>query len=129
MRISYWSSDVCSSDLDGATDRDRRLAREQAQLVRGRRAAGIKARDQPRRQAVKTLEDAKSLVGFGGAEQHCAEHPVETLAPPRGRCARAKHGGKVAPVDERGQRRRRTHGMGKGIAGRDRKSKRLNSSH
>src|SRR3546814_20774726 len=104
MRISDWSSDVCSSDLsspvelgqrsDGATDRDRRLAREQAQLVRGRRAAGIKARDQPRRQAVKTLEDAKSLVGFGGAEQHCAEHPVETLAPPRGRCARAKPGSK-----------------------------------
>src|SRR3546814_554694 len=46
MRISDWSSDVCSSDLDGARDRERRadLAARRARERYGRCGAGAAGR-------------------------------------------------------------------------------------
>src|SRR3546814_13168091 len=65
-----------------AADPNRRLADEQAQLVRRRRAPGIETRDQLRRQAVESPEDKQPTARFGGAEQEPAQPPEETLPPP-----------------------------------------------
>src|SRR3546814_17614660 len=47
MRISGWSSDVCSSDLTGAVAREARMLRAQVQDDLGRPVGGVEMHDLP----------------------------------------------------------------------------------
>src|SRR3546814_2671151 len=99
MRISDWSSDVCSSDLepDGGGD---------ARLVAGEAAEGDQRLSVGRRVRLVVDEDARHLEGQRIAEATAdqVQHEVEGR---RGAAA-----GEAAAVDDE-----------------DRKSTRLNSSH
>src|SRR3546814_3897168 len=66
MRISDWSSDVCSSDLQGPGSEDRRNA---AGAGQGGRAAQVPRRDlQPRRQAARPARRPEAVLRRGAAD-------------------------------------------------------------
>src|SRR3546814_14648248 len=62
MRISDWSSDVCSSDLGGAA-----LAREAGGLAKGLPPRFNRLREQPLHETAQTKEGAVFLEAFAAA--------------------------------------------------------------
>src|SRR3546814_4103643 len=112
MRISDWSSDVCSSDLD---------LRQRVHAV-GSRVDEDAAR--PCERPEMTLQLAHRLEGFvAGPVFGAAHHAAQQLVEHRQGCV-----GQVFLKADAGCRQRRMSAQGIEFA-KDRKSTRLNSSH
>src|SRR3546814_15457737 len=84
MRISDWSSDVCSSDLkaerEAQAERDRIAREDAARVEEARREAEAKAKreaDQAHRTAVKTK--AKDALMTCGADEEAARKIVVAI--------------------------------------------------
>src|SRR3546814_9509839 len=113
MRISDWSSDVCSSDLIGIIDRPSFVIgpyRDAAGIV-AVDIFGAEGPDQAAAQALFVIEEAGGVIIFGHADQRLARE-------------------RVVALDLRiRQRERALHAEARQCARHDRKSTRLNSSH
>src|SRR3546814_5052991 len=154
MRISDWSSDVCSSDLlqaprDGSRGKGAVEARPQepdgggdARLVAGEAAEGDQGLSVGRRVRLGVDEDARHLEGQRIAEATAdqVQHEVEGRRGAaageaaavddeavRAHCDLRKARGEVLEVLPMGRRRAAVEKAGAGEQ--DRKSTRLNSSH
>src|SRR3546814_8526230 len=128
MRISDWSSDVCSSDLPEETD-ETKLAEEQQRHAPGastRAAEPVPARMSDHqtvlddRQRLEVLPDPPRQRLPPGGAKHVARH-----FPPR--CLFGEVAQRDSPADV--ERAEQQHGCGKNREKADRKSTRLNSSH
>src|SRR3546814_5323045 len=98
MRISDWSSDVCSSDLVGAADRFGRIGLrpvEEAELHRplaGRPALGV-AHDLP----------GEAVEPDGAGDRGADQAEAEKGDPPEGRCISHRHSTAPAPAGARSE--------------------------
>src|SRR5690606_2338490 len=101
------------------SQRHRRLAAEDASVVRQRRAPSVEAVDEFLVQPVEVLEHPVALWRRRGAEQHAIEQAVEAALLPKARGLLLQHAvqrsaGEVRlPRDEQ----RHAHGVGKRITG------------
>src|SRR3546814_4460839 len=87
MRISDWSSDVCSSDLAGhaaeerrtAADRDRHRPQRAAQPLAGRRRGRGRRGGEERRRPVRRAGEGQALPAAGAADDPRSEEHTSEL--------------------------------------------------
>src|SRR5690606_10812037 len=98
---------------------NRRLAAEDASLVRQRRAPGVEAVDESRVQPVKVLEHPVALWWRCSAEQHAVEQAVEAALLPELCSLLLQHAVQRGAGEVRlaGNEKRHAHRIGKRITG------------